>query len=67
MAVANNNFLMEMFTVVNIKMVDLMELVHMNGKLMDHFMKAVLKMDLDMEKENGKKDKLNIMEVMAKG
>jgi hypothetical protein len=67
MAVANNNFLMEMFTVVNIKMVDLMELVHMNGKLMVHFMKAVLKMDLDMEKENGKKDKLNIMEVMAKG
>jgi hypothetical protein len=66
MAVVNSNLLMEMFTVVNIKMVDLMELVHMNGKLMGHFIKAVLKMGLDMEKENGIRDKLNITEVIAK-
>ena len=41
----NNIFQMEMFTEGNIKMVDLMELVRMNGKLITRYIKGVLKMD----------------------
>lgn len=41
----NNIFRMEMSTEVNIRMVDLMVLVHINGKLINQYIKVVLKMD----------------------
>lgn len=57
---------MEMYIVANIKMDDLTALEAISGKLMVHFIKETLKMDLGMVKANGKKKKPNTMEATAR-
>jgi 5-carboxymethyl-2-hydroxymuconate isomerase len=66
--VKENKYLkMEIFIKVNIKMEDLMDLVPINGKIKNkQYMKAILKMDSGMEKENGHKTRQNILEVISK-
>lgn len=63
---ANNILLMETFTEANTKMVDLMALVDINGSLKVHFTREILGMDWGMARENGKRDKLNIMVVIVR-
>lgn len=53
---------MEMFIVDNIKMVDSMALVDINGNQREPSMKEILKMDWGMEKENGNEARQNIVE-----
>ena len=53
---------MEMFIVDNIKMVDSMALVDINGNQREPSMKEILKMGWDMEKENGNEARQNIVE-----
>lgn len=61
----NKNLLMVIHIKENIKMGDSMVLVLINGQVMQ-FIKDLSKMVLDMEKENGLKIKLNILEIMFK-
>jgi hypothetical protein len=57
------NFHQEIHIKVNIKITDLMDLVLIDGRI-KLYIKAVLKMVIDMEKENGLKNKPNILEIM---
>lgn len=66
MELASNISQTEIFIEANIKMEDLMVLGVMNGKLKELYMRATLKMVWGMERENGKRDRLNIMEDIAR-
>jgi hypothetical protein len=59
------NFHQEIHIKVNIKITDLMDLALIDGRI-KLYIKAVLKTVIDMEKENGLKNKPNILEIMFK-
>lgn len=61
----NRNLYKEILIKVNIKMVDLMDLGHINGQTV-LFMRVHLKMVLGTEKENGLIIKLSILEITHK-
>lgn len=61
----NKNLYKEILIKVNIKMVDLMDLGHINGQTV-LFMRVHLKMVLGTEKENGLIIKLSILEITHK-
>lgn len=61
MVADKNIFLMEIHTVVNFKMEGLMELEAISGRMIMLSIKGILRMDWDMEKVNGQKDKQDIM------
>ena len=67
MAKESKHFLMGTSIKENIRMGGLMALGPIHGFLRKLFMKAVLKMVLDMERGNGIEGKQNIMEGMLKG
>lgn len=66
MEMENKNLQMEILIKDNFKIIDLMDLAHIHGNMMMLHMKVVSKMDLDMVKENGHQDKLNIQEAIQK-
>lgn len=65
MEMGNRDSLMEMYTVAIIKIIDLMDLVPMDGEEVP-IMKEVSKMDSGMGRANGHLDKPNTQETMLK-
>lgn len=63
----SKNFLKETLIRVNTKTEDLMDLVLTNGEITMQYMKARLKTDFGMGKENGHKMKRSIWETILKG
>lgn len=65
MVKVNKNLLKEILIKVNIKMVDLTVLEHINGRMV-LYMRVCLKMVLDMVRANGLQIKRNISVIIAK-
>lgn len=65
MVKVNKNLLKEILIKVNIKMVDLMVLEHINGRMV-LYMRVYLRMVLDMVRANGLQIKRNISVIIAR-